>query len=53
LKVGGEFLKRRHVIANPVVKKWSGVLINTHKLQYNIVWEKRRVNKKIGLIWLI
>jgi hypothetical protein len=52
-KMGRELLNKRHDIPNPVVRKWGGILVHIHKLRWNTVWSKARVNKETGLLWLI
>ena len=52
-KMGKEFLQKKHVIPNLVTRKWGMVLIRTHKLHWNTVWAPGRVNKEVGLVWLI
>jgi hypothetical protein len=48
--MGRELLKKHHDIPNPVVRKWGGILVHTHKLWWNTVWSKARVNKEAGLL---
>jgi hypothetical protein len=53
VKMRQELLKHIYVIPNPVVWKWGGILFNTHRFLWNTVWMKGRVNKEVGLLWLI
>jgi hypothetical protein len=52
-KMGRELLRKNHVVANPVTRKWGGVLVRTHKLRWNSIWDLGRVSKEAGLLWLI
>jgi hypothetical protein len=46
-------MKPRHLISNPVVKKWDEELVHSHKLWWNTVWIKGRIKKEARLLWLI
>jgi hypothetical protein len=52
-KMGCEILKKRHVFPDPMSRKWGGVLAASHRLRWNTVWEKGRVQKEAGLLWQI
>jgi hypothetical protein len=51
-KLGRNILKRRHVVPNVVSVKWQGVLSENYRLRWDNTWNKERVRKEAGLIWL-
>jgi hypothetical protein len=53
IATGAEILKRKKVIPNSVVRKWSGVLFQDFRFCWNSVWVKERVSKEADLLWLI
>jgi hypothetical protein len=36
-KMGRELLRKKHVVANPVTRKWGGVLVYPHRLRWNSI----------------
>jgi hypothetical protein len=52
-KSGREALKKRHVIPNVAVKKWSGILPANFKFKWKNVWDKSRISKEAGMLWLV
>jgi hypothetical protein len=52
LELGRKILKRRHVVPNVVMRKWQGVLPITYKLRWDNTWDRERIRKEAGLIWL-
>lgn len=52
-KLGRDLLKQKHVVHNPVTRKWGGVLPDDFQLKWKTVWLKDRTRKEAGLLWLI
>lgn len=51
-ELGRNLLKSQHVEPNVVTVKWQGVLLATYKLRWDNIWDKERVRKEAGLIWM-
>jgi hypothetical protein len=50
--LGRSILRRKHVVPDVVTRKWGGILAPTYKLHWTTVWNKERVRKEAGLLWL-
>jgi hypothetical protein len=51
-KLGREMLKRRKVVPDVVEKKWGGILPARFKLRWKNVWDRSRISKEAGMLWL-
>ena len=52
-KLGRERLLSRLVIPNVAERKWSGVLPTNFKFRWKTIWDRSRISKETGLLWLI
>jgi hypothetical protein len=51
-ELGRKILKRRHIVPDVILTKWEGVLPLDYKLSWDNTWDRERVRKEAGLIWL-
>jgi hypothetical protein len=51
-ELGRRMLKLRHVVPNVVMRKWQGVLPVLYKFRWDNAWNRERIRKEAGLIWL-
>jgi hypothetical protein len=52
-KLGREILKRSKVVPDVAERKWSGILPTRFKLHWKNVWDRSRISKEAGMLWLI
>lgn len=53
VKLVRDLLREKHIIPNPVERKWQGILPFSHQFKWNTVWAKPRIPKEAGLLWLV
>jgi hypothetical protein len=51
--LGWSLLNQKHVIPNPIERKWQGVFPLTFWLRWKIVWAKQWTSNEASLLWLI